>query len=203
MPFHYFTPQTPLLNTGAFSQLRRLHITVGQTTLQFATGAGTFSKTALDDGSRLLIETLVLPPNARFCDLGCGWGAIGAFVAATFPDSQVWACDINPRAAQLSQFNFRQNQLQNAVAWAGDGLQAARPDFFDVVACNPPVRAGNAAIQALFEGAFGSLKRGGSLWVVLRTAQGAKSWQKRLETQFGTCETVEIRYGYRILRAQK
>ena len=40
-----------------------------------------------------------------------------------------------------------------------------------------------------------TLKVGGHLWIVLRTAQGAKSWAKKLETQFGNCGTVAIEKG--------
>jgi 16S rRNA G1207 methylase RsmC len=47
------------------------------------------------------------------------------------------------------------------------------------------------------------MKPRGALWVVIRTAQGAKSWQKRLAEQFGACETLRIESGYRILRAEK
>ncbi len=202
-PTHYFSPQTQYLSSAVLQNRRPLSLSARGQTLRFATGEGTFSKKSLDAGSRLLIETLKMPEKAHFCDLGCGWGVVGAFAAASFPEAKIWACDINPRAAQLASWNFQLNDLKTAVAWCGDGLEAARREFFEVVACNPPVRAGNAAIERLFEGAFGSLKPGGALWVVLRTAQGAKSWQKRLATQFGECETVEMDAGYRILKATR
>lgn len=200
-PSHYFASQTPLLKNETLYKLRPQVISARGRSLEFVSGEGVFSKNALDFGSKLLIETIEPTVGTRFCDLGCGWGPVGAFVAANFPEIGVWACDINPRAVQLAHWNFRHNSLENAVAWCGDGLGAARPDFFATVACNPPVRAGNATIQELFDGAFQCLQPGGSLWVVLRTAQGAKSWQKRLAAQFGDCETVVIESGYRILKA--
>jgi 16S rRNA (guanine1207-N2)-methyltransferase len=93
--------------------------------------------------------------------------------------------------------------LSHATAWCGDGLSAVGDSKFDVVLCNPPVRAGNAVIAQLFEDAHRALKTGGTLWVVLRTAQGAKSWARRLEESWGNCETVTIEQGYRILRSVK
>ena len=201
---HYFLPQASPQDEAA------LHWTIARVhgvELRCATGAGVFSKSGLDDGSRLLIETALpgaapLEPGARCCDLGCGWGAVACFAAALSPRARVFGCDINPRAVALACRNARENGLDNAFFWCGDGLGAARDEFFEVILCNPPVRAGNAVIARLFDGARRCLKPDGTLWVVLRTAQGAKSWQKRLAAQFGHCETAAIKGGYRILKCK-
>jgi hypothetical protein len=58
-------------------------------------------------------------------------------------------------------------------------------------------------IAQLFADAHRVLGAGGILWVVLRTAQGAKSWARRLEESWGNCETVTIEQGYRILKSVK
>ena len=115
---------------------------------------------------------------------------------------RVFGCDINPRAVALSRRNAHENGLDNAFFWCGDGLNAARDEFFDVIRCNPPVRAGNEVIARLFHGARRSLKPDGVLWGGVATAQGAKSWQKRLAAQFGHCETAAIKGGYRILQCK-
>ena len=141
-------------------------------------------------------------PGAHLCDLGCGWGAIACFAAALSPGARVFGCDINERAVALARRNAHANGLDNAFFWCGDGLDAARDGFFDMILCNPPVRAGNEVIARLFDGARRCLKPDGTFWVVLRTAQGAKSWQKRLATQFGHCETAAIKGGYRILQCK-
>ena len=199
---HYFSPSAPAQNNS-----RQVEATCNGISLRFLTARGVFSKSALDEGSQLLLETAwrhhSWPQNARIADLGCGWGAITCFVAALATQVTVFGCDINERAVALAHQNARLNQLTNAFFWCGDGLKAARPNFFDVVFCNPPVRAGNETIGQLFDGAQRCLKPGGELWVVLRTAQGAKSWQKRLQGQFGACETVQIKSGYRILKCKK
>lgn len=185
-----------------------MRVRIGQRALQMATGRGVFAKGGLDAGSRLLLQSVLptleaLPEQARVCDLGCGWGALGCFIAAQNPSTPVLMCDINARAAWLAQFNARQNNLDNAHVWCGNGLGAVRDEAFDVVVCNPPIRAGNQTIGVLFDGAHRTLKSDGVLWAVIRTAQGAKSWQKRLETLFGNCETVLIKDGYRILKSEK
>jgi 16S rRNA (guanine1207-N2)-methyltransferase len=167
------------------------------------TGAGVFSRGGLDEGSALLLETARFDSHARVLDLGCAWGAVGCATAKTAPDARVWMCDINWHATQLARRNRDSNALQNATVWCGDGTQSVRSEFFDCVLCNPPVRAGNAVIARLFDDAQRVLKTEGALWVVLRTAQGAKSWARRLEAQFGNCETVAMKSGYRILKCVK
>ena len=193
-PSHYFSPQTTLLDAQQLESFPSRPQTVNGLTLQFLTSRGVFSREGLDEGSRILLHHWLMqaPPefNGKVADLGCGWGAIAAFVAAKFPHSRVYAVDLNPRAAQLSAHNFVRNELTNSAAWSGDGLKSARAEFFDDVLCNPPIRAGNAAIAQLLEEARRAVKVRGELWTVIRTAQGAKSWAKRLEQSWGNCETV-------------
>lgn len=201
-PSHYFSPQP--LKSGAISE-QTFDISVSSITLSMSTDSGTFSKDKLDTGSELLLTTFV-SRKANYnsiCDLGCGWGAMGCFIAAHLPRATIHMCDINPRAVQLARQNAEQNDLLNTNVWCGEGLSAARSEYFDLVVCNPPIRAGNAVIQKLFEDAQRCLKAGGVLCVVIRTAQGAKSWQKKLSRQFGNCETIALESGYRILQSTK
>jgi len=200
---HYFTSVTPFIDEPVLKSSPEFPVTIAGLTLRFVTGKGVFSKGSLDEGSQILIEYLPPQLGPTFLDLGCGWGPISAFVAARDPGIQVFGVDINPRATQLARFNLINNHLANGHFWCGHGVAACRSGGFTSVACNPPVRAGNEVIGELFAGAHRVLAPGGTLWVVLRTAQGAKSWQKKLAAAFGNCETVAIESGYRILRSQK
>jgi len=184
-------------------------VQVAGESLLLRSGEGVFSKSELDEGTRLLLETFLAhsesAPNnltARVCDLGCGWGAVGCVVAQVRPRSEVVMCDINARAANLAALNARELRLPNARAWCGDTLAACRDSVFDAILCNPPVRAGNATIEEMFTHSLRCLRSNGGLWVVLRTAQGAKSWQKKLAAQFGHCETLKIKAGFRVLCAR-
>lgn len=199
---HYFSSQ-PALTDAQLARSSPLRVFARGHFLQFLTAEGVFSRRGLDEGSRLLIETISLPDGAVCCDLGCGWGAVGAYIAREFPTARLFAGDINARAVALTRHNWGLNQIEGAGAWCGDGLGAVRDEIFDVIACNPPIRAGNAAIDAMFEDAHRTLKPSGALWVVIRTAQGAKSWQKKLAARFGACETVVMKGGYRVLKAVK
>ena len=206
-PSHYFSPQTSLLSAQQLESFRPHPQVVNGRTLQFLTPRGVFAREGVDEGTRILLQHWMqsAPPefNGVIADLGCGWGAVAAFAAARFPDSFVCAVDINPRAAQVTAHNLSRNELTNCATWAGDGLAATRAECFDDILCNPPIRAGNAAIARLFEEAHRTLKARGDLWVVIRTAQGAKSWAKRLKDRFGNCETIALDKGYRVLRCRK
>ncbi len=206
-PPHYFSPQTSLLSAQQLESFQLKPQLVNGRTLQFLTPRGVFSREGVDEGTRILLGQWFsqAPPdyNGHIADLGCGWGAVAAFVAARFPECCVYAVDINPRAAQVTAHNLSRNELTNCAVWAGDGLRAARADWFDDILCNPPIRAGNAAIANLFDQAHRALKLRGELWVVIRTAQGAKSWAGRLQERFGNCETLALDKGYRVLRCRK
>lgn len=197
---HYFSRNT---QSASAEKTRAIQIRARGCTLDLQSSAGTFSRSGLDEGSALLLERCVIPENSKVLDLGCGWGAVGCVVADSVSTSHVAMCDINLRAAHLALENARINGLKNVASWCGDGADAAKDETFDLVLLNPPVRAGNAVMQKLFNDALRVLKSGGSLWIVLRTAQGAKSWQKRLTEQWGNCETVAIEKGYRILKCVK
>ena len=100
---------------------RHVQFQAGSRCLRFETDAGTFSKGHLDPGSRLLIDTV---PNmtGRCADIGCGWGAIGAALAALNPELFVEMVDVNERAVALAQKNLEANRLANARAYLSDAL---------------------------------------------------------------------------------
>lgn len=204
---HYFSSETTFLDAQELESFRQFALESNEKMLSFVSAPAVFSRNEFDVGSQILLEnfliTVYCAKAAKLCDLGCGWGPIAAFLGAHHEETQVYAVDSNPRAAQVARYNFERNHLKNCVAWCGDGLDATPDQTFDYILCNPPVRAGNAVIEKLFADSQRTLKPEGELWIVLRTAQGAKSWQKKLENQFGCCETMEISRGFRVLRCHR
>ncbi len=201
---HYFSPPPGApLQTSA----RPLEIKVSGVRLQMQSGRGVFSKNEFDAGSRLLLQTFLNQDTAsqKICDLGCGLGIIGCAIAQQRPHAQIALCDINRHAALLAARNARENHLPNAQVFCGDGLGAVRDVVFDAILCNPPIRAGNVVIQKLFDDAARCLQPQGALWIVVRTAQGAKSWERKLKTQWSNCEAVALHSGFRVFKvvAQK
>ena len=55
---------------------------------RFKSDNGVFSKSEVDFGSRLLIDTFILNENVegKILDVGCGYGPIGISIAASYPN---------------------------------------------------------------------------------------------------------------------
>lgn len=171
--------------------------------MRFATDSGVFSSRRVDAGTALLIRRVELPAEGVIVDLGCGYGPIGIAAALLQPNTRVLMTDVNLRAAQLAATNIRLNMVDNALVLVADGLGVLKPGTANAVLMNPPIRAGNVVVHRLIEESHSALARGGSLWFVALTRQGAKSLARKTESVFGNVETVARRSGYRLLRAQR
>lgn len=170
-------------------------------TLRFETDAGVFSKGHLDKGTALLLSALPTSFPGRALDLGCGWGPVGVFMAAMWPEARVVMTDINGRAVALSRENVERNGLRAQVV-QGDGLAHLEGEF-DLIATNPPIRAGKAVIYGLFAQSVERLAPGGALYVVIRKQQGADSARKYLDTLLPGVETIERGSGFHVMRASR
>lgn len=162
------------------------------------TDSGVFSRDGLDMGTRVLLDALP-EVTGRILDLGCGWGAVGVALGKRSPGARLLLSDVNARAVELAERNLTANGVTNARVVRGDGFEAV-DGAFDLIALNPPIRAGKAVVYGLFEASAAHLAPGGSLWVVIRKQQGAESAQKYLQTLFSQVERVERDKGYWVLR---
>ena len=195
MPEHYYTA-----SPASKHDERRLTVRALGVELSFTTDAGVFSRDGLDAGTRTLLEAL--PPLAgRVLDLGCGWGALGGVLAKKWADVRFVLTDVNERAAALAERNLKLNGLDNFEVVCGDGF-AAVEGTFDWIVTNPPIRAGKQVIYALFAEAKNYLVPGGTLALVIRTQQGAKSAERYLRGIYKSVETLDVSGGYRVLTAR-
>ncbi len=171
---------------------------------RFRTDAGVFSKDDVDVGTRLLTEELPCRPGDVVLDLGCGYGPLGAAAAVLVGENgKVYLVDVNPRAVSLARENMERNGLGQTQVLLSHGLEALSGVQFDWVVTNPPIRAGKAVVRKLLADAFDCLKPGGSLLLVIRTKQGAKSMEQYLRSQLGPTETVRKQSGFRVLAVRK
>ena len=175
---------------------------------EFYTDTSVFSRNEVDFGTNLLIDTIVKdvkargPRMERFADLGCGVGIVGIVIKSCFMAFDVTGVDINSRAVALARENANLNGV-NCRFMSSDILFAVRNERFDIIATNPPVRAGKKTVFGFYEQSYEALNPGGYLYVVLQRKQGAPSTMDKLNELFGNCETLSIDGGYRVMRARK
>lgn len=193
---HYFSGKP-----ASAHRPQSVHIQVRGVTAVLQTDAGVFSRQGLDFGTRVLVESVTLPPNASVVDLGCGYGPVAAILGRIYPDARWLLLDINERALQLAADNtaFLGDRARVAVS---DGFAAVSDERCDAVILNPPIRAGKSVVYRLFEEARAHLRPGGSLWIVIQKKQGAPSARQRLEELFTNVETVSRDGGYHVFRAK-
>ncbi|WP_044641871.1 class I SAM-dependent methyltransferase [Risungbinella massiliensis] len=169
---------------------------------RFLSDAGVFSKKGIDQGSRILIESLDIEDQSDVLDLGCGYGPIGISVAKIFSTSNVTMVDINQRAIELAKENAALNRVTERVTiFPSDGFQEVTGLYHHIIT-NPPIRIGKKQIYDFFEKARDYMNPNGKLWIVIRKQQGASSAVRKLEEVYDKVEVVTKDKGYWILVAQ-
>jgi 16S rRNA (guanine1207-N2)-methyltransferase len=198
---HYFNQ-----NPTTEKEIYKFDWNIGKDRFYFYTSNSVFSKSGMDFGSMLLVET-VLEENKDFAgnilDLGCGYGPIGTILAKLLKGAKVTMSDVNERALQLCAMNIKENKVENRVKIINSSVFENINENFDMVVTNPPIRAGKDVVFSFYEGAYEHLREGGKLYVVIQKKQGAPSTKAKLESLFGNCETANKKSGYFIFRAVK
>lgn len=198
MTEHYYT-KTP----ASAHDRKMLETELRGLRLRFATDAGVFSKGAIDYGSRLLIESLKLPQDARVLDIGCGYGPIGISAALLARQGAVVMADINERALQLAASNAALNRADNVRVICSNLLDQVQDREYTHILSNPPIRAGKQVVHRLFEQARDHLADGGELWIVIQKKQGAPSALARLNELYDEVVIEGKDRGYFVYRAIK
>ena len=135
---HYYD-----LDPSLDSKERLIEFVISGRKISLYTDNGVFSKSELDRGSRLLIETL-LPLNltGRILDLGSGYGPIGLSIGLYSTNASLVLADVNPRAVALCKKNAELLNLSNRVTVLQSDIYSNVEGKFDAILLNPPIRAG-------------------------------------------------------------
>ena len=99
----------------------------------------------------------------RAADIGCGAGPGAIMLAKRFPEAQIYAVDINPRALALAEVNKRLAGTGNVACVHSDMLSALEGEF-DLIIANPPYLLD--ADQRAYRHGGGELGAGLSLRIV-------------------------------------
>ncbi len=192
---HYFTSDNDQLETAK----KQFSCVVADSKYFFYTDIGVFSKTGLDFGTRLLLETIISFIDNDVLDLGCGYGPIGIIVTDK-KRCNVTMTDVNRRAIELARENSSMNRVKPKII-TSDGFTAIKGEF-DYIITNPPIRAGKKTIYGWFLQAKAYLKAEGCLIFVIRKDQGAASAVKYCEGIFNKVEIINKKSGYFVIKCR-
>jgi 16S rRNA (guanine1207-N2)-methyltransferase len=195
---HYYStkPQSEAKKGLIQTRLRGKHF-------EFVTAASVFSKRRIDTGTRLLVESMVLPTDGSVLDVGCGYGAVGIAAASINPALRVTMTDVNMRAVSLARENIERNKVANADVRWGFLYEPVEDLTFNVVLSNPPVSAGMDIVKSIITNAPKIMATNAELQMVVRSKIGAKTLPTTFETVFGNCQILAREGGYRVFLAQK
>ncbi len=187
------------------------------TLFRFTSDSGVFSRRQVDDGTHLLVSTVLsceADAPIQVLDLGTGIGVMAIALAGLRPSFRVLGSDINERAVSLARRNASLNGVRNASFLECDGVpvdgacegepvegSAGKGARYDLIILNPPIRAGKETVYRLFREAREHLNEGGRFYIVIRVRQGAASAAKELAGSFDIVETINRGKGYHVIRA--
>jgi 16S rRNA (guanine1207-N2)-methyltransferase len=170
---------------------------------EFLTASGVFSKKRVDLGTRLLIESMILPKSGYALDLGCGYGAVGIAAAVFNPDLRVALVDVNIRAVRLARQNAEINNVQNVMVKPGHLYEPVKGFTFNCVLSNPPVSAGIETVKAMITEAPENMTTKALFQIVVRSKVGGKRFYTILGDAFGNVGVLARKSGYRVLVSEK
>lgn len=170
---------------------------------EFLTASGVFSKKRVDLGTRLLIESMILPDEGYVLDVGCGYGAVGIAAAAFNPKLRVVMVDVNDRAVWLARQNVQLNKVYNATVRRGSLYEPVKDLRFNCILSNPPVSAGIKAVKEIVSEAPEHMAQGATFQMVLKSKICGERIHGIFNEAFGNFKIHARKSGYRVLIAEK
>jgi 16S rRNA (guanine1207-N2)-methyltransferase len=181
-----------------------LHFTVNGDSYTLKSDRGVFSKDSLDDGTRLLLETILQADlGTHLLDVGCGIGPIGLILAKADPKRHVTLSDVNLRALDLAKENAELLGVTSQVEIIASDVYTTISHPYDTIVSNPPIRAGKKVTYRIYDEAPAHLTEHGRLILVIRRQQGAESVLAHLTSLFNKVEVLDRHKGYYVIVATK
>jgi 16S rRNA (guanine1207-N2)-methyltransferase len=170
---------------------------------EFMTASGVFSKRRVDLGTRLLIESMIVPEEGCVLDVGCGYGAVGIAAATVNPDLHIIMVDVNERAVWLARQNIEINHVSNVEVRRGHLYEPVKGLTFNCVLSNPPVSAGMQTVKAIVTEAPKQMTTKAVFQMVVKSKIAGKRLHMIFEEAFGNVTVHARKSGYRVLMAEK
>lgn len=168
---------------------------------------GIFSLDGLDNGTRMLLETLAEEPVRadRLLDFACGAGVIGAWIQAhqsarEAPVASVDGVDVQSQAVICARETYRRNSAAGAI-FASDGL-AAIDGLWPAIVTNPPFHTGVKTDTSMTEQFLRDVRRhmqpGGELRLV---ANSFLPYEALIKRHIGRVERLREDTRFTVYRA--
>ena len=163
-----------------------------------------FADSTLDEGTRLLLETMEVRVTDEALDIGCGAGFIGLQMARLASRGHVTMVDASLAAVAASQQAVVESGLSNVQVVPSDGVQAVQAQRFDLVATNPPFHQGGLQTtdiaESFIRGAAQVLHPQGHFYLV---ANRFLKYEHMLKAHFQQVEEVGGNTRFKVLRAEE
>ena len=169
---------------------------------------GVFSHGRLDDGTRMLLETLdptgwktVPTHDGGVLDFGCGCGVIGAWIHACRPEARIEMVDSSALALEAARKTAALNGMPHDCVYPSNVLSDVGGRY-GLIISNPPFHAGfktdYAVVQQFLRDAADRLVDGGALRLV---ANRFHKYKPLIQNYVGPCRTVAEDARYRVYEA--
>lgn len=184
---------------GRGSAQLRIDAAVWNQHLILETDERLFSPRQPDKGTMAMLRQIELKPEDRLLDLGCGYGLVGLAAAKVLTPEQVCLVDVDPLAVAVASNNAAANGLGNVRIIQGDGPDAASPDLFSLILCNPPYHTDFSVAKRLIEKSVNRLMTGGKLVLVVKRVDW---YRNKMMHVFGGVQVTMVD-GYAVLMSEK
>lgn len=127
---------------------------------------GLFSYKQIDNGTKLLIDTMEVNNGDICLDLACGYGVIGIVLAKLNPTGKIYLSDRDFVAVDYVKKNCELNNIKNYEAVLSNGFSHLGDIKFDLIVSNLPSHISNEMLKWILSDAKEHLKPNGRLYIV-------------------------------------
>lgn len=170
--------------------------------LTLISSSGVFSKKELDLGTKMLLENAIIPEEGIIADVGCGYGAIGIYIALKNPNLKIYMIDIDYKALKLAMKNAEINGVRDRMIFIKSDILDSIPNEvkFSAIYSNPPLSKGTNFLEKLESQAYYKLTKGGFIQLVVYKGENnvVKIFNKRFRI-----ELIKRKKGYSIITIVK